>query len=200
MWAAAGLAVLGGVMPVVFGGTSSRIAGVIIPFWIAAIALAACGLLKTQSRTVLSIIYFAAGLAIVYGLLSMFSLPLRLAVLGSCPAAPAPCPAGQSRPLTDGENTGMGAAATIGILALFMGFYGLMTIFRGAVIPQLGARARTIPPIVPTAPVPPGPATRPAEPAVVAASVAIEPEPELPAHEEVELPELPPHESSSTTG
>ncbi|TMC83555.1 MAG: hypothetical protein E6I61_01495 [Chloroflexi bacterium] len=192
IWAAAGIVAFGGLMPLVFGGTSSRVAGVIVPFWIAAIAIGACGLLRTQSRTVLSIIYFVAGLAIVYGLLSMFTLPIRLAVLGTCPALPAPCPTGLSRPLTDGENTGMGAAAALGIAALFLGFYGLMTIFRGAVIPQLARPVRKIPPVAtPVAP------TRAPEPAAVVARAASETEPELPAHEEAELPELPPHESSS---
>ena len=194
IWAAAGIVALGGLMPLAFGGTSSRVAGVIVPFWIAAIAIGACGLLRKQSRTVLSIIYFVAGLAIVYGLLSMFTLPIRLAVLGTCPALPAPCPAGLSRPLTDGENTGMGAAAALGIAALFLGFYGLMTIFRGVVIPQLSRPVRKIPPVAQ-----PVVAPAPAEPARVATAVASEPEPELPAHEEVELPELPPHESSSAT-
>ncbi|TMC86506.1 MAG: hypothetical protein E6J06_00540 [Chloroflexi bacterium] len=194
IWAAAGIVALGGLMPLAFGGTSSRVAGVIVPFWIAAIAIGACGLLRMQSRTVLSIIYFVAGLAIVYGLLSMFTLPIRLAVLGTCPALPAPCPAGLSRPLTDGENTGMGAAAALGIAALFLGFYGLMTIFRGVVIPQLSRPVRKIPPVAQ-----PVVAPVPAEPARVATAVASEPEPELPAHEEVELPELPPHESSSAT-
>jgi len=190
IWAAAGLAALGGLLPFVFGGTSSRITSVLIPFWIAAIALAAIGLFNTQSRTMLSVIYFVAGLAIIYGLLSMFSLPIRLAVLGTCPAAPAPCPTGLPRPITDGENTGMGFAAALGILALFMGFFGLITIFRGAVIPQPAPQERKIPPVAPAAA---------AEPVPVAAPVAAEPELELPAHQEEELPELPPHESTSAS-
>ena len=208
IWAAAGLVVLGGLMPLIFGGTSSRVAGVIIPFGVAAVAIAACGVFSTQSRTVLSAVYFVAGLAIVFRLLSMFTLPIRLAVLGTCPVAPAPCPTGLPRPLTDGENTGMGAAAALGIAALFLGFYGLATIFRGAVIPQLAPRARKIPPMAPAvaaepAPVAvaaePAPVAVAAEPAPVAAPEALQPEPELPAHEEVELPELPPHESTSST-
>lgn len=203
LWAAAGIVAVGGVAPLVFGGTSSRISNVIIPFGVAAVALAACGLLNTQGRTVLSIIYFVAGLAIVYGVLSMFSLPLRLAALGSCPAAPAPCPSGLLRPLTEGENTGMGAAAACGIAGLFLGFYGLVTIFRGAVIPQLAPRVRKIPPIAaPAAPEPVAPNPAAAEPAStepepVVRAAASEPEPELPAHEEAEVRELPPHESSS---
>src|SRR5438309_6940411 len=179
-------------MPLIFGGTSSRVAGVIIPFGVAAVAIAACGVFSTQSRTVLSAVYFVAGLAIVFGLLSMFTLPIRLAVLGTCPALPAPCPTGLSRPLTDGENTGMGAAAALGIAALFLGFYGLMTIFRGVVIPQLARPVRKIPPVAtPVAP------PRAPEPVAVVAPAASETEPELPAHEDAELPELPPHESTS---
>jgi len=198
IWAAAGLVVLGGLMPLIFGGTSSRVAGVIIPFGVAAVAIAACGVFSTQSRTVLSAVYFVAGLAIVFGLLSMFTLPIRLAVLGTCPVAPAPCPTGLPRPLTDGENTGMGAAAALGIAALFLGFYGLATIFRGAVIPPMAPAVAAEPAPVAVA-AEPAPVAVAAEPAPVAAPEALQPEPELPAHEEVELPELPPHESTSST-
>lgn len=201
LWVAAGILVLGGLMPLVFGGTSSRIASVIFPFGVAAIALGAIALFHTQSRTVLAVVYFVAGLAIVYGLLSMFSLPVRLAVLGTCPALPAPCTTGLERPLTDGENTGMGAAAALGIAAIFMGFFGLVTIFRREVVPQFTPPVRKIPPVAPAAPAKSAPAPAPAHPAPEAkqAEPADEPEPELPAHEEQELPELPPHESSSPT-
>jgi hypothetical protein len=204
LWAAAGILVVGGLMPLVFGGTSSRVASVIFPFVAGAIALAAIALFHTQSRTVLAVIYFVAGLAIVYGLLSMFSLPVRLAVLGTCPALPAPCTSGLERPLTDGENTGMGAAAALGIVAIFMGFFGLVTIFRRPVVPQFSPPVRKIPPVARAAPAtapqsaPAPPAPEPA-PEAKQAEPADEPEPELPAHEEEELPELPPHESSSAT-
>ena len=91
IWAfylAAAIALVGGALPFVFGGTSSRVAGVILPFGVAAAGLVACALLHNQSRLVVAIVYFLAGLAIVYGLMSMFSLPVRLAALGSCPVAP----------------------------------------------------------------------------------------------------------------
>jgi hypothetical protein len=180
LWTAAGIVAVGGLLPLVFGGTSSRSVTVIVPFLVAALALAACGRFNTQSRTVLYVIYFVAGLAIVYGLFSMFAVPLELAVLGSCPAAPAPCPTGLPRPLTDGETTGMGAAAAFGIVALLLGFYGLVVASRRAQPPQSVPMVRQVPPIAST--------VAPAEP-----------EPELPAHEEVELPELPPHETTSAT-
>ena len=199
LWLAAALAVVGGVLPFVFGGTSSRIDSVIIPFWIGAALFAACAFLPNQSRGVTALLYFIGGLAIVYGLLSMFSLPVRLAVLGTCPAPPAPCTTGLPTPLTNGENTGLGAAAGFGILAIFLGFYGLVTVYRRSAVAPSAPPTRKIPPV---APAPPPVAVAPAPPAVAVAPAAAaekEEEPELPAHEEEDLPELPPHESSSST-
>lgn len=191
LWAAAAIAAVGGLMPFVFGGTSSRVDEVIVPFWVGAAALGACALFRPQSRAVTAGLYFVAGLAIVYGLLSIFSLPVRLAVLGTCPAAPAPCPTGLPRPLTDGENTGLGVATAFGLVAIFLGFYGLVALYRRPVIAPSAPPVRKIPPVV--APKPASP-----EPAPLAKS-APEPEPELPPHEEEELPELPSHESTTTT-
>ena len=196
LWLAAALAVVGGVLPFVFGGTSSRIDSVIIPFGIGAALFAACAFLPNQSRGVTALLYFIGGLAIVYGLLSIFSLPVRLAVLGTCPAPPARCTTGLPIPLTNGENTGLGAAAAFGILAIFLGFYGLVTVYRKAAVAPSAPPTRTIPPVAP----PPQPvAVALPAPASPPAPVAPEEEPELPAHEEDELPELPPHESTSST-
>lgn len=193
-WVAAGVAFIGGLWPLVFGGTSSRIVSAFIPFTVAAAALTACGFLHRQGRAVTAVLYFVAGLALVYALLAMFSLPLQLAVLGSCPAPPAPCPAGLGRPLTVGENTGMAFAAGFALVAIFVGFFGLMVVFRRPLLPQPEPpKARTIPPVQ---------EPKPAPPAVAGAQArnGAEPEeeqPELPAPEE--LPELPPHESTSET-
>src|SRR5690242_12341532 len=81
-----------------------------IPFTIAALAMGGCALVHRQGRAITAILYFAAGLALVYGMLAMFAVPLELAVLGTCAAPPAPCVGGVGRPLTVGENTGMGFA------------------------------------------------------------------------------------------
>jgi hypothetical protein len=205
LWAAAGLLVVGGLAPFVFGGTSSRIDGVIFPFGIAAVILAACSLVPNLSRSAIAVLYFVAGMAVVYGLLSMFSLPVRLAVLGTCPAPPAICTTGLPKPLTDGENTGMGVAAALGILALLLGFYGLVTIYRKTAIAPFTPPVRTMPPVAAPPPTPaaetPPPAdeTPPPEPVAVTARDEQKEEPELPPHEEEELPELPPHESSTST-
>jgi hypothetical protein len=199
-WAAGGVVFIGGLIPLAIGGTSSRISTVAIPFTIAAIAFGACGFVYRQGRAVSAILYFLAGLAVVYGLLAMFSVPLQLAAIGSCPAPPAPCPAGLGRPLTVAENTGLGFATGFGVAALFIGFFGLMVVFRKPVLAPSTPPERKIPPIEPAKP---DGEPKP-EPAPVAASPApepepeSEPEPELPAHEEEELPELPAHESESS--
>jgi len=209
LWASAAIVAVGGFLPLVFGGTSSRITSVIIPFAVGAIGLAACALFHSQGRITTSVIYFVAGLAIVYGLLSMFSLPVRLAALGECPALPAPCTTGLPRPLTDGENNGLGAAAACGIASLMLGFYGLVTAYRRPVEQHAAPPVRRIPPMEKAAAAPQdsaGPVetveTKP-EPVVAKVEAAPEPkaeeEPEHPAHDDEELPELPPHESGTPT-
>ena len=256
-WAAAAFVALGGAIPFLVGGSSSRIATVFIPFAIAALAFAACALVHEQGRVITSVLYLLAGLAIVYGFLTMFALPLQLAVLGTCPVAPQPCPSGLQHALTVSENTGIGAAAAFGIAALFIGFFGLAVVYRrSAAAPPATPPVRTIPPVAPRpAPVKavvadaapkaetgaapaenetpepkpepaaeaaveelPEPHAEPEVKAVVAespkprpkrkprpkatAEVKELPEPkpelELPAHEEAERPELPPHESTTT--
>jgi len=211
-WAAGAIAFVGGLLPLLIGGTSSRVATVAIPFTIAAAAFAGCGFVHKQGRSVTAILYFVAGLAIVYGLLAMFSVPLQLAALGSCAAPPAPCVGGLGRPLTLGENTGMGFGTGFGVTALFVGFYGLMVVFRRTAVAPPTPAQRKIPPVAPPAekPAPAPVAKADPEPEPAPAPVAnadpepepeaeAEPEPELPAHEEEELPELPPHESESGT-
>lgn len=199
-WAAGALAAIGGVSPIVFAGFSGRLTGVVLPFWIAAIAFAACGFLYQQGRGTTSILYFVAGLAVVFGLLAILSLPLRLAVLGTCPAAPAPCPTGLPRPLTIAENNGLDAAAVLGILAIFVGFFGLALVYRRPPVPVYTPPERKIPPVQPPAQTETKEAAPPkVEPLKVEPLKAEQPEeePELPAHEEEELPELPAHESTS---
>ncbi len=159
-WAAAAFVALGGAIPFLVGGSSSRIASVFIPFAVAALAFAACALIHEQGRALTSALYLLAGLAIVYGFLTMFALPLQLAVLGTCPVAPQPCPGGLQHPLTVAENTGIGAAAAFGIAALFIGFFGLVVVYRRSApgAPSAKPPVRTIPPVTPR----PAPAATPA--------------------------------------
>lgn len=198
LWLAAAIAFVGGLTPLIFGGTSSRLAGAVVPFTIGAIGFAATAALHNQSRSTVAIVYFLAGLAVVYGLMSMFSLPVRLAALGSCPIAPQPCPSGLPRVLSDGENTGIGAAAACGIVSLFIGFFGLVTIYRRHAPPVFTPPVRKIPPMAPPAAASSGGHAGTASQATEAPdkpAAAEQEEPELPAPPE--LPELPAHESST---
>lgn len=196
LWLGAAIVFIGGLTPLVFGGTSSRMASVVVPFTVAAAAFAGCALAHRQGRLFTALLYFVGGLAIVYGLLSMFAVPLQLAVLGSCPVAPGPCTSGLPRALSAGENTGLGAAAAFGLVAMFVAFFGLMVIFRRAVAPSTTPPVRQIPPVVAAPAVKPA-TTRAAENGAEATAAAEEPE--LPPHVEEQLPELPPHESDPPT-
>ncbi len=213
-WIACGLAAVAGSAPLLFAGPSSRVAGAIIPFAVAAVALGGCALLHQQGRPIATGLYFIAGLAIVYAILALIAVPLRLAVIGTCPPEPARCGIGFEQPLTSGESTGIGFAIGMGIVSVLTGFFGLVTLYRRSA-PSRRVEPSSSPPVRRIAPVgssaAAGTQERPVEPAAPAAPTAPptsaletpapEPAPqlelaapveelELPAHEEA--PELPP--------
>jgi hypothetical protein len=137
-WIAAALAAIGAVAPLSFSiGGHNRLQGVIIPFGIAAVALGINAVMYHQGRSLAATLYFIAGLAIVYGILAMVAVPLRLAVIGTCPPEPAKCPLGFEPPMTSAENNGLALASFCGVLAIFVGFYGLLMLYR-----RLGVRRR----------------------------------------------------------
>jgi hypothetical protein len=191
-WIACGLTALGAVAPLVLSGGSNRI-GVVYSFVLAAVALGACAVLYQQGRSVATALYFVAGLAIVYGILSLISVPLRLAVVGTCPPEPARCALGLERPLTGEETTALGFAGGMGIVGILTGFFGLVMLYRGlkaSVLPS-APPARRIAPVA-DAPRPPAPETvaspEPATPEPAAPEPAVELD-ELPAAAEpLELP------------
>ena len=129
-WAACGFAAVAGVAPLVLAGPSSRVAGAIIPFAVAAIALAGCALLHGQGRPVATALYFVSGLAVVYAILALIAVPLRLAVVGTCMPTSAHCPPGFETPLTTGESSGLAFAIGMGLVAVLTGFFGLVTLYR----------------------------------------------------------------------
>ena len=184
-WLACGLAAIAGIVPLVFGGGGNRIGGVVIPFALAAVLLGACALLYTQGRPIATLLYFLASLAIVYGILAMLTLPLRLAVLGTCPPAPAVCTSGLERPMTSGESTALGLAVGLGIVAILTGFFGLVTLYRretSAHVPYSAPPVRRIAPVGEKTQAPvEAVATEtpaPAEPAATPVAVETEPAPE----------------------
>lgn len=172
-WIAAALAVVGGVAPLALGGTN-RITNVVFPFGVAAIAFGACAVLYgRQGRPVITVLYVVAGLAIVYGILSMIAVPLQLAVVGTCPPQPATCSLGSEQPLTAGESSGLGFATGIGIVAILTGFYGLTVLFRSLRTPPPSSPpVRSIAPVTSRPPI----ESEPAPSAVAAAASKAEPE------------------------
>jgi hypothetical protein len=130
-WIACGLTITGAVLPLLLVvGTSSRISGVAIPFAVAAVAFAVNALIYHQGRPLAAVLYFIAGLAIVYGILALLTVPLRLAVVGTCPASQASCPSNFERVLTVSEDAGLTIAVAMGVLAILTGFFGLLMLYR----------------------------------------------------------------------
>jgi hypothetical protein len=190
-WIAAALAAIGALAPLAFSvGAHSRIGGVAIPFGVAAVALAVNAVMYHQGRTVAVALYFVAGLAIVYGILAMLAVPLRLAVVGTCPSAPAQCPIGFEPQLTSGENSGLGTATFCGILAIFVGFYGLVMLYRRHRTVRTGPEPKAWPaqpPVQPTSAVEAAAvpiAVAEAAPTAVAEPAIVDPEPAAPAEPE----------------
>ncbi len=130
-WAAAGMAAVGGIGPLIAAaGHTNRLAGIVVPFLAAAGANAALALLYRRGRSFTALVYFIGGLAIAYGLLLVLAIPLRIAVEGSCPAAPQRCAAGQELQLSSVESLGLSIAVAFGVLALLTGFFGLLALYR----------------------------------------------------------------------
>jgi hypothetical protein len=182
-WIAAALVAVGAVAPFITSfGATSRIGGVFIPFGIAAVALAVNARTYHRGRPLAVVLYFIAGLAIVYGILLMLSVPIRLAVVGTCPPSPATCLPGAEVAMTNGESNGFAIATFSGVLGVFIGFYGLLMLYR-----RRAALAKEAPQIWPAQP--------PAKPAAETPVEAVKPEAD---HEPKELPaplepkELPP--------
>lgn len=204
-WAATALAVAGMLAPFLLGGGSTRIIAAAIPFGVAAIAYGACALVYHRGKPLPTVLYFVASLAVVYGILSALAVPLRIAMLGSCPADSGPCLPGLETPITTDESTAMGVVVGIGIVAILTGFFGLRTLYhrhRVQAIPPAAPPVRRIAPVTTksaaeTAPVAsPAPAPKPSEAssaAVTEAPAGPEEQAELPAHEQD--PELPAHVS-----
>jgi hypothetical protein len=194
-WIACALAAVGGVAPFVLGGGSNRISGVVFPFALAAIALGACAVFYRQGRPVTTALYFVASLAIVYGILALIAVPLRLAVVGTCPPAPARCALGLERPLTGAEDTALAFAIGMGIVAILTGFFALVMLYRRhSVIPPPTPPVRRMDPVAAGPPAETATTEAPPSKPEVAPEPAVpepkhEPELELPAPtEELELP------------
>ena len=190
-WIACGLAVVAGVAPLLLGGASNRISVVVFPFAVGAVLLAACALLHSRGKLIISLLYVLAGPAIAYGILNALSTPLRLAVIGTCPPEPATCLSGLERPLSAGEATALGVVIGFGVLAMMVGYFGLFTLYRRRTVPV--PSGPSTPPVRRIAPVATGaranaaPAPAPAVVAAEAAPATARPEAEPAPEPQLEL-------------
>jgi len=184
-WIAAALAVVGGVAPqLVAIGQTNRVGAVLFPFGAAALAMAALALFYQHGRSISALVYFLGGLAIAYGLLLVLSVPMRLAVEGSCPPAPQRCTSGLELQLSATEGTALTIAVAFGIMALFVGFIGLSVLYR--------QRAPATPPAVWPARPPENPTPPPADVKAEAQPVSDpKPEPALVSDPEPEPATIP---------
>ena len=175
-WLACGLSITGGIAPLLLAaGGTNRVSVTLIPFGVAAAAFAVDALIFDRGKPIATSLYFVASIALVYGMLAMIAIPLRVAVLGTCPPAPAACPVGFEYQLTSGENSGLAIGIAMGTLAILVGFFGLLMLFR--IRPQVYT---PVPPVRREAPITPAVAA-PKEPEpVVEAPAAVEPEPAHP--------------------
>jgi hypothetical protein len=150
LWLACGLAAVGGVAATVLpAGGENRVAGMAIPFWVAAAALAANALTRRRGRWLAAVLYAVAGFAVAYGVMLGVSVPVRLSVEGKCAPLPAPCPLGFDRPLSASESLGLEVAAVCGVLTLLLTFLALEFQYR----PRLSLFGpRSDPPRVPPGP------------------------------------------------
>jgi hypothetical protein len=155
-WLTCALSAIASAELLVLGGGFGRLGAPIISFAIAALASGACALVYTRGRQIASLLYFLASLAIVYGILAMLTLPLRLAVIGTCPPAPAACGPGLERSLTSGESNALELAIALGIAAILSGYFGLAMLRRREArpLPSPTPDTRRNPP-VPTRRIPP---------------------------------------------
>ena len=122
-WVACALAVLCVLLVVLvpLGGTN-RVAESAVPFAIGAVALGGNYFAWRYSLWGGVALIALGGLAVAYGIFLTLSVPLRLAIQGTCPLAVSPCPLGYDHPLTGSENVAVYVVTIVGAVALILVF------------------------------------------------------------------------------
>lgn len=151
LWAAGLCAVLGILVVLLpaLGGLD-RLAGVAVPLALAAAALAANVLTSNRSVWATALLYAAAALTLLYGMILALALPLRLAVEGVCQAPPAACPLGFDRPITAPENAALYIVVILEALGLLLTFIAMEVRYRRR--PNLTSAVSALPPDRPKPP------------------------------------------------
>lgn len=130
-WAAGAFAAAGAVVAIAApAGGINRVSGVALPFAVGAALLAANALISLRVGWLGGLLYAAASLAVLYGMILALSVPVRLAVEGICPPTTASCPLGFERPASSAEIFAAYAAAACGAFALALAFVAVETRYR----------------------------------------------------------------------
>ncbi|HYM97023.1 MAG TPA: hypothetical protein VET26_06975 [Candidatus Sulfotelmatobacter sp.] len=127
-WAGAALAAVAAAAAILIpAGGQNRVVGVAAPMAVGAAALVANVLTMRSIAWIGALLYAAASLALLYGMILAVSVPVRLSVSGTCPQSTVSCPLGFERPLTSAENAAIYVAVTLGVIALVLTFIAVET-------------------------------------------------------------------------
>lgn len=122
-WLAAGAAIVAALVAALLPlGGINRVSGVAVPYGIAAIALLGNGFIWRRSTWGGVGLFALASLALAYAVVLALSVPLRLAVEGTCPLDASTCPLGFEYPMRAAENAAVYACTTLGALDLVLVF------------------------------------------------------------------------------
>jgi hypothetical protein len=128
-------------------GSPNRVLGSSLAFAVAALLLVANALTWRRFGWAGALLYGAASLGLLYGIVLGLFVPFRLAIEGKCPLDTASCPLGFEYPLSGGEDVAASLAVAGGAIALVFVFIGFefRHMFGGRVRPEpanLGPRAQ----------------------------------------------------------
>ena len=153
LWGACGLAVLGVAADLVVPiGGENRLGGAVVPLAVSAVALAVLARLRHLDRWFSLILYAVPALGLTYGMMAVASVPIRLAIVGTCPASGV-CPVGYDHPLASRESVALYLVVACGLVALLLTLMALELQFQPRL--RLLGRARPAEAQPASAPAPP---------------------------------------------
>ena len=111
-------------------GGINRLSGAALAFAVSAAIQAVNAVTQRRSGWWSGLMYTAAALALLYGVILAVSVPIRLTLEGSCQPAPAPCPLGFDVPITARENLAVYVSVIFGVLSMVTNFVAAELQFR----------------------------------------------------------------------
>jgi hypothetical protein len=111
-------------------GGINRLSGAALAFAVSAAVQAVNAVTQRRSGWWSGLLYTAAALVLLYGVILAVSVPIRLTLEGSCQPAPAPCPLGFDVPITARENLAVYVSVIFGVLSMVTNFVAAELQFR----------------------------------------------------------------------